>query len=211
MKNNGKKFEKDFQQSFDERYFIHRLADVGGASLARFTNPSLCDFFVLNRGTGLFSLIELKSTVGRSFSIPSYEDCLEYEQFLKDYKLLSKDLKKENKEVLKNQKTKVNRAMVSWRQIKGLLDVWDESVKDEFTFKENPYIVFSFLTEESTFLVHIKTFEFFWKKSPKKSFNLSDFEKMMEETPSGLKPVVKVEESFIGRSKRKFYDLTKEI
>lgn len=59
-KNEGKKFEEDFQRSFDDNVYIHRVRDVQGYR----GSMSLCDFILFDK-PNLF-LLELKSTAQNS-------------------------------------------------------------------------------------------------------------------------------------------------
>jgi recombination protein U len=67
MKNEGKKFEQDFENSVPENFVFIRLKDAGGWSNAdntRFTPKNECDG-VLFDGE-IFCMLELKSHLGKS-------------------------------------------------------------------------------------------------------------------------------------------------
>lgn len=62
-KNEGKKFEEDFKNSFPDNVFCYRIKDSSNFNQ---TTKNLCDFIVFH-DRKLF-LLELKSTKGNSFS-----------------------------------------------------------------------------------------------------------------------------------------------
>lgn len=72
MKNEGKKFEEDFINSFTDDIFTYRLRDSAGAwnngNKARFTSKNGCDFIIFNTIKGELLLLELKSFKGKSCS-----------------------------------------------------------------------------------------------------------------------------------------------
>lgn len=68
-KNEGKKFEEDFQKSVPKEWFFYRLKDSSGSwsnddTKSRFTPKNMCDFFMYN-GEFLYG-IECKSFKGKS-------------------------------------------------------------------------------------------------------------------------------------------------
>lgn len=62
-KNEGKKFEEDFRNSFPDDIFVYRIKD---SSNFQQTTKNLCDFIIFHNKK-LF-LMELKSTKGNAFS-----------------------------------------------------------------------------------------------------------------------------------------------
>jgi len=75
-KNEGKKFEEDFQKSVPKDWFVYRLKDSAGSwsntSASRFTPKNSCDFFMFT-GKTLFG-IECKSFKGKSLSYSNISD-----------------------------------------------------------------------------------------------------------------------------------------
>lgn len=82
MKNSGKRFEEDFQNSVPESWFCYRLRDAGGWSKSsdlRFTPSNICDFIVFD-GRRLF-LLELKTVQGKSIPftmLKQLDDLIKY-------------------------------------------------------------------------------------------------------------------------------------
>ena len=66
-KNEGKKFEEDFQNSIPEDVWFKRLNDnassFAGGSGTRFTSTNECDYLMMDDKTRLLMAIELKSTI----------------------------------------------------------------------------------------------------------------------------------------------------
>lgn len=74
--NSGKKFEEDFKNSIDDKYFVYRLRDSAGTwqggTNTRFTSSNICDYIVF-ANSWLF-LLELKSHKGASIPIAPKEN-----------------------------------------------------------------------------------------------------------------------------------------
>lgn len=73
MKNEGKKFEEDFQKSIPSNCLIIRLRDSAqsfsmDSSKLRFSLKNPCDFIMFDSIKRIFYTLELKSTKGKSFS-----------------------------------------------------------------------------------------------------------------------------------------------
>lgn len=92
--NEGKKFEKDFQDSFKKiRIFIYRLRDAGGfgavSTTNRFTITNVADFIAFNKynseSNHKILLLECKSTQGASLPFTNFKshqisDLIQYQE-----------------------------------------------------------------------------------------------------------------------------------
>ena len=214
FKNNGKRFEEDFRQSFKPHIWTYRPGDTGGGQLARFTQESLCDLIAFDTLTRNLILVELKSTLGTSFGVRPYEQCMEYEKEKEDFDNwntgLSVEERKYNKEKIKEEKRRIkdlyketNQAMIKYHQIKNLLEVYEK-------FDIETFIAFTFFKSVKTYVISVNSFvENFWKKTTKKSINEKDFEELVQ-----VNQAYKISQEYIGRSMKSEYDvdiMTKDI
>jgi len=74
-KDEGKKFEQDFQKSIQPLQVLIRLKDAGGwgrAENTRFTVKNVCDFIFFDGIEKIPYLLELKSTKGKSLPISRF-------------------------------------------------------------------------------------------------------------------------------------------
>jgi recombination protein U len=71
MKNEGKRFERDFIESIPESWYTHRFHDSAGTwqggTTARFTPSNVCDFMIFYNSQ--LWLLELKSHKGSSLPL----------------------------------------------------------------------------------------------------------------------------------------------
>jgi hypothetical protein len=207
FKNNGKRFETDFKESFGEHIWTYRPPDTGGGMMARFTQQSLCDLMAYNTKTRDLALYELKSTLGTSVSFRPYEQCMKYEEEQRKFdewnaeqtaetrKSIKEEIK-EHKKYLKELKKATNQSMIKYHQIKDLLEV-----KKKYGIKT--FIVFTFFKTTNTYVIEVDSFvENFWKLTDKKSINEKDLDNLVEEGKAS-----KVNQEYIGRSMRSKYDV----
>ena len=207
FKNNGKRFETDFKNSFSPHIWTYRPTDTGGGMMARFTHQSLCDLMAYNTKTKNLVLYELKSTLGTSVNFKPYKLCMEYEEEQRKFdewnaeqtSITRKPIKeeiKEHKKYLKELYKETNQAMIKYHQIKDLLNV-----KNEYNIKT--FIAFTFFKTTNTYIIEVDSFvENFWKKTDKKSINENDLNNLIE-----AKQAYKITQKYIGRSMRSEYDV----
>lgn len=203
-KNNGKRFEEDFKDSFGPHIWAYRPPDNGGGQMARFTHESLCDLMAYNTKTKNFFLMELKSTLGTSVSFKPYGQCEEYERVKKEFddwnsNLTAKERKpikdeiQEHKGVIRAMYKDTNQAMIKYHQIKNLLE-------NEEKYGIKGYLLFTFFKTTKTYAVPIKSFVEFWKETNKKSINEKDIEQMIKN-----KKAYGIPQDYIGRSMKSKY------
>lgn len=203
-KNNGKRFEEDFKDSFGPHIWAYRPPDNGGGQMARFTHESLCDLMAYNTKTKNFFLMELKSTLGTSVSFKPYGQCEEYERVKKEFddwnsNLTAKERKpikdeiQEHKGVIRAMYKDTNQAMIKYHQIKNLLE-------NEEKYGIKCYLLFTFFKTTKTYAVPIKSFVEFWKETNKKSINEKDIEQMIKD-----KKAYGIPQDYIGRSMKSKY------
>lgn len=207
FKNNGKRFEEDLKASFSSHIWTYRPPDSGGGMMARFTHESLCDLMAYNTKTKNFILLELKSTLGTSVSVRSYEQCMEYERVKKEFEDwnsgLTSEARKPLKEKIKEKKKGIkelykatNTAMIKYHQIKNLLEV-----KEKYGIET--YIAFTFFRTTNTYVIPVNSFvDNFWKITDKKSINENDLERLTEAGQA-----FKVPQEYIRRTMKSKYDV----
>lgn len=207
FKNNGKRFEEDFKESFSSHIWTYRPTDSGGGMMARFTHESLCDLMAYNTKTKNFILLELKSTLGTSVGVRSYEQCMEYEKVKKGFEDwnsgLTPQARKPLKEKIKEKKKEIkdlykatNEAMIKYHQIKNLLEV-----KDKHGIET--YIAITFFRTTNTYAIPVDSFvENFWKLTDKKSINESDLERLAKAGQA-----FNVPQSYIRKTMKSEYDV----
>lgn len=185
FKNNGKRFEEDFKESFSKHIWAYRPPDSGGGTMARFTHESLCDLMAYNTKNKNFILVELKSTLGTSVNFKPYKQCMEYERVKKEFDEWNaqqtaktrkpiKDEIQEHRKLIRNMYKETNQAMIKYHQILNLLEN-----KEQYGIES--YIVFKFFKTANAYAVPIEIFVEFWKTTDKKSLNEKDLKSMVEE------------------------------
>lgn len=208
-KNNGKRFEVDFKESFASHVWTYRPSDSGGGQNARFTIESICDLMAFDTKTRNFILMELKSTLGTSVSFKSYEFCMNYEKEKEELELwiasLSKDMKKAKAEEIKEKKREnrllykeTNSAMIKYHQ---MLDL--KNAKEQYGI--NSYIIFKFFRTTRTYALPIEHFLEFWKKTDKKSINEKDLLELIKN-----KKAIGIPQAYIRRTMKSIYN-TEEL
>lgn len=209
FKNNGKRFEEDFKESFGSHIWTYRPPDTGGGNLARFTQESICDLMAYNTKTKSFTLFELKSTLGTSVSFRPYEQCMEYERVKKEFEDWNaeqtaktrapiKDEIAEHKRAIKGMYKATNQAMIKYHQITNLLEA-----SNDFGIKS--YIAFTFFKTTNTYAIEIVDFvEEFWKKTSKKSINEKDLDELVNKNKA-----IKIKQDYIRRSMKSEYEVDK--
>lgn len=207
FKNNGKRFEVDFKESFGEHIWTYRPSDSGGGMMARFTQQSLCDLMAYNTKNKNLALFELKSTLGTAVSFKPYEQCMEYEEEQRKFdewnakqtgqtrKPIKEEIK-QHKKYLKELYKETNQAMIKYHQIKGLLEI-----KEKYGIET--YIAFTFFKTTNTYAIPVDSFvENLWKKTTKKSINEKDLDGLIK-----TKKASEITQEYIGRSMRSKYNV----
>lgn len=205
FKNNGKRFEVDFNESFGEHVWTYRPPDSGGGMMARFTHESLCDLMAYNTKSKDIVLFELKSTLGTSVNFRPYEQCMEYERVKKEFddwnakqdadsRRPIKDEIRKHKSYIRDMYRDTNTGMIKYHQIKDLLEI-----KEQHGIET--YIAFTFFKTTNTYAIPVDSFvENFWKKTTKKSINENDLDELSAEGKA-----YKIEQDYIRRTMRSTY------
>lgn len=205
--NNGKLFEEDFKESFDSHIWTYRPKDSGGGMMARFTHESLCDLMAYNAKDKDLALFELKSTLGTSVSVRSYEQCMEYEEEKRKFdewnaeqtadtrRPLKEEIKAHRKYINELYKA-TNQSMIKYHQIKSLLEV-----KEEFGIEA--YIAITFFKTTKTYAVPIVDFVEHWKQMSKVSVNEDDLDALVEQGKA-----YELKQEYIRRTMRSTYDVS---
>lgn len=159
MKNNGKIFEKDIENSFDKSIYVLRMNDSGssfsGGSGSRFTPESPYDYIVYNQNNREMLCLELKSTNQSSISMVKKDTSLKYLFYCK----------KKDKENIKIYKKQLNQKSIKFHQIMNLYKAYSKGCSS--------YFIFNFENRE-TYALHIIDFLHFWNNTNKSSININD-------------------------------------
>lgn len=174
--NKGKVFEQDFKDSVDETpgIWAYRPSDFGGGHNSRFTNHSLCDFFVFNNIIGELFLFELKSTQSTSISCPSIKDIRKVsamQSMLHDN--LTAEEKKDVQKALKELLKRLNSYKIKYHQLKSLMDI---ECRDDYT-RMHPYFLLNFRNVNETYLIKPTDLYRALIDTEKASVNIADIKK----------------------------------
>lgn len=210
FKNNGKRFEQDFAESFPDTVWTYRPKDSGGGMMARFTHESLCDLMAYNTENKDFVLFELKSTLGTSVSVRPYEQCMEYEEeerkFAEWNAGLTAETRKPIKEEIKEHKKAIkelykatNLGMIKYHQIKNLLEVREQ-------YGIQAFIAITFFKSTNTYAVPIEDFVEHWKQMDKKSVNEDDLDNLVEQGKA-----FNLEQEYIRKTMRSTYNVSQLV